>query len=42
MNIQDKAVLAIELNKYINLKENQDKCSGFIDGFKAAVKHLRK
>jgi hypothetical protein len=42
METDYKQALAIELDKYIKLKKNQDKCLGFISGFEAAVKHLRK
>ena len=43
MNIEDKqkAMLADDLTAYINEKHNQDKCTGFIDGYNAALSKVK-
>jgi hypothetical protein len=42
MITEDKKELEIALTTYIDLKKNQAECTGFIDGFEVAIKHLRK
>ena len=39
---EDKKELEILLTTYIALKKNQAQCTGFIDGFEAAIEYLRK
>ena len=43
MKIEDKqkAMLADDLTAYINEKHNQDKCTGFIDGYNAALNKVK-
>jgi len=42
MTKEDKKELEITLTTYIALKRNQAECTGFIDGFEAAIKYIRK
>jgi hypothetical protein len=37
-----KEILAKDLTDYINLKKNQDECSGFIEGYEKAFEHLQQ
>ena len=43
MDIEDKqkAMLADDLTAYINEKHNQDKCTGFIEGYNAALSNVK-
>tara|TARA_R110000751_G_scaffold206469_1_gene310483 strand:- start:1144 stop:1452 length:309 start_codon:yes stop_codon:yes gene_type:complete len=39
MTKEDKKELSITLTTYIALKKNQGECTGFIEGFEAAIKY---
>jgi len=40
--IDEKKILAEELNKYIKLEKTQEECTGFIDGFEKALEVVKK
>lgn len=39
--IDEKKLLAEELNKYIKLEKTQEECIGFIDGFEKALEVVK-
>ena len=39
--IDEKKLLAEELNKYIKLEKTQEECTGFIDGFEKALEVVK-
>jgi len=39
--IDEKKLLAEELNKYINLEKTHEECIGFIDGFEKALEQVK-
>lgn len=39
--IDEKKLLAEELNKYIKLEKTQEECTGFIDGFEKALELVK-